>query len=115
MKKFLEYHDLYLKCNVPLLADVFEKFRTTALDVYQLDPAHYFTSPGLSFDVLLKYSVVQLELLSQKQNCCLLTLTACVIRLTPMTFTKISGSKKRNLCFLITIKILNIMTHQTKR
>ena len=41
------YHDLYLKSDVLLLADVFEKFRKTCLRYYKLDPCHYFTSLGL--------------------------------------------------------------------
>ena len=42
-----EYHDLYLKTDVLLLADVFEKFRKVCTGYYKLDPAHYYTSPGL--------------------------------------------------------------------
>ena len=45
-----DYHDLYLKRNVLLLADVFEKFIVTCLEFYGLDPCHYFSSPGLSLD-----------------------------------------------------------------
>ena len=43
-----EHHDLYLKSDVLLSADVFENFRSTCLQYYKLDPAHYSTSPGLS-------------------------------------------------------------------
>ena len=49
-----EYHDLYLKTDVLLLADVFESFRMTCLQYYNLDPCHYFTSLGLSWDAMLK-------------------------------------------------------------
>ena len=59
-----DYHDLYVKTDVALLADVFENFRKLCLKKYGLDPAHYFTSPGLSWDALLKMSGVQLELLT---------------------------------------------------
>jgi len=45
-----DYHDLYLKTDVLLLADVFENFRKVSLEYYGLDPAHYYTSPGLSWD-----------------------------------------------------------------
>ena len=59
-----DYHDLYLRSDVFLLADVFENFRSTCLSNYELDPAHYFTDPGLSWDACLKKSGVKLELLT---------------------------------------------------
>ena len=43
-----EYHDLYLCTNVILLANAFEAFRDTCLEHYSLDPAHFYTSPGLA-------------------------------------------------------------------
>ena len=49
-----EYHDLYLCTDVVLLADVFENFRKVCLNQYELDPAHYYTSPGLFCDAMLK-------------------------------------------------------------
>ena len=58
-----EYHDLYLKSDILLLADVFENFRKTCLQYYKLDPCHYFTSPGLSWDAMLKMTNIQLELM----------------------------------------------------
>ena len=64
MKNLGEYHDLYLKSDVLLLADVFEEFRNVCMENYSLDPAWYYTSPGLSWDALLKYSGVKLELLT---------------------------------------------------
>ena len=57
-----DYHDLYVKTDVALLADVFENFRKLCLQQHGLDPAHYFTSPGLSWDALLKRTGVELEL-----------------------------------------------------
>jgi hypothetical protein len=59
-----DYHDLYNRTDVLLLADVFETFRQTSLRQYGLDPAHYYTSPGLSWDALLKKTGIQLELLT---------------------------------------------------
>ena len=56
-----DYHDHYLKKDVLLLADVFEKFIDTCLKFYKLDPCHYFSSPGLSWDAILKMSGVKLE------------------------------------------------------
>ena len=58
-----KYHDLYLKSDVLLLADVFENFRKTCSQFYKLDPCHYFTSPGLSWDAMLKMTKIKLELM----------------------------------------------------
>ena len=59
-----EYHNLYLQSDILLLADVFENFRKTCLQYYKLDPCHYFTSPGLSWDAMLKMTNIQLELMT---------------------------------------------------
>lgn len=59
-----EYHDLYLKTDVVLLSDVFESFRNVSLKQYELDPCHFYTSPGLSWSACLKMTGVRLELLS---------------------------------------------------
>ena len=58
------YSDLYCRTDVLLLAYVFETFRKTCLRQYGLDPAHYYTSPGLSWDALLTKTGVELELLT---------------------------------------------------
>ena len=62
-KTIKDYHDLYLKSDVLLLADVFENFRKTCLKHYKLDPAHYYTSPGLAWDACLKTTGQKLQLL----------------------------------------------------
>ena len=54
MKNIGDDHDHYLKKYVLLLADVFEKCIITCLKFYKLDPCHYFSSPGLSWDPMLK-------------------------------------------------------------
>ena len=64
IKTLGEYHDLYLKTDVLLLCDVFEKFINTRLNYYGLDPCHYFSSPGLSWDVMLNMTGIELELIS---------------------------------------------------
>ena len=64
IKNFGEYHNLYLKTDVLLLVDVFEKFIKTCLDYYSLDPCHYFRAPGLSFDAMLKMTGVKLQTIS---------------------------------------------------
>ena len=64
-----DYHDLYLKTDVLLLADVFEEFISACLEYYGLDPCHYFSSPGLSWDAVLKITVIELELISDIDMC----------------------------------------------
>ena len=66
-KTLRDYHDLYLKSDVLLLADIFQNFRHLSLDIYGLDPAHYYTLPSLSFDALLKYTGIELELLTDSE------------------------------------------------
>ena len=58
-----DYHDLYLRTDVLLLADVLEKFIGTCLEYYGLGPCHYFSSPGLSWDAMLKMTGIELELI----------------------------------------------------
>ena len=55
------YHDNYLKKDVLLLADVFEKVIDACLKFYGLDPCRYFSSPGLSWDVMLKMTGVKFK------------------------------------------------------
>ena len=58
-----EYHDLYLRTNVVLLANVFESFRRACLGNYGLDPSHFCTAPGLAWKACLKKTGIRLELL----------------------------------------------------
>ena len=58
------FHDLHLKTDVLVLADVFEKFISICIEYYGLDPCHYFSSPVFSWDVMLKMTKIELELLS---------------------------------------------------
>ena len=64
LKNMGDYHDLYLESDVLLLTDVFENFRKTCLLYYKLDLCHYFTSPGLSWDAMLKMTYINLELMT---------------------------------------------------
>ena len=58
-----DYHDLYLKTDVLLQADVFEKFINTCLEYYGLGPCHYFSTSGLSWDAMLKITGIKIELI----------------------------------------------------
>ena len=58
-----EYHDLYLRTDVVLLANVFESFRRVCLENYGLDPSHFYTAPGLAWKACLKKTDITLELL----------------------------------------------------
>ena len=64
MKLLVDYYDLYLKTDVLLLIDVFEKFINWSLKYYGLNPCHYFSSPGLNWDEMLKITGIKLELIS---------------------------------------------------
>jgi len=64
MKNLGDFHDLYLLSDTLLLACVFEHFRNLALGIYQLDPVHYLSAPGLAWDAALKMTKVKLDLLT---------------------------------------------------
>ena len=56
-----KYHDLYLKCDTLLLADVFENFRKMCLKIYELDPVKRISAPGLAWQVALKKTKVKIR------------------------------------------------------
>ena len=64
LKNLGEYRDLYVQSDTLLLADVFENFRNKCLEVYELDPAHFLSLPGLAWQACLKKIDVELELLT---------------------------------------------------
>ena len=64
MKNMGDYRNHYMKNDVMFLADVFETFINTCLKFYGIDPCHYFSSPGLSWDAMLKMAGVKLEKIS---------------------------------------------------
>ena len=59
-----EYHDLYVRSDTLLLADIFENFRQSCRKNYELDPAHFISLPGLAWQACLKKTNVELELLT---------------------------------------------------
>ena len=64
MKTMKDYRDLYLKCDVLLLADVFVKFRNNSLKIYRLCTIHYLSASALNWDVMLNMTKVVLELIT---------------------------------------------------
>ena len=63
-KNLGDHHDLHIQNDTSLLADVFENFRNMCIEVYELDPAHFLSPPGLAWQVCLKKTDVKLELLT---------------------------------------------------
>ena len=59
-----EYHHLYVLSDTLLLADVFENFRDKCIETYGLDPAHFLSAPGLAWQVCLKKTGVNSQLLT---------------------------------------------------
>jgi hypothetical protein len=66
-QSFRDYHDLYLKSDVLLLADFFEKFRRLCLESYGLDALHYYTVPGMAWDAALKMTEIELDLIGDEE------------------------------------------------
>ena len=58
------YHDLYIQSDTLLLADVFENFRNKYIEIYELEPVHFLSAPGLAWQACFKKSEVKLELLT---------------------------------------------------
>ena len=64
LKNLGEYHDLYVQSDTLLLVDVFENFRNKCIEIYELDPTHFLSTPGLAWQACLKKTGVKLELLT---------------------------------------------------
>lgn len=64
IKSLGEYSNLYLKQDVCLLGDIFERFRTLCFKHFQIDPCNYYTTPGMAFDASLKVTRVKLDLIT---------------------------------------------------
>ena len=64
IKKLGEYHDLYVQSDTTLLADVFESFKDKCIEIYDPDPAHFLSAPGLAWQACIKKTGVELKLLT---------------------------------------------------
>lgn len=63
-----DYHDLYLTTDVLLLADVFEQFRNISMESYSIDPAHYVSLPSFSWDAMLLFTQVEIQIFNDQQK-----------------------------------------------
>ena len=63
-KTLLDYHNVYLKSDVLLLSDIWNNFREICYENYNLDCCYYYTAPGLSWSAMLKYTKIELELIT---------------------------------------------------
>ena len=59
-----DYHDLYLKVDVLLLACVFAIFRKESINSFELEPAHYVSTPAYSWDAMLRFTDINLKFIS---------------------------------------------------
>ena len=66
IKKQDEYHDSYVQRDTLLPADVCENFRNKCIKIYELDPTHFLSAPGLARQACLKKTGEKLELLTNK-------------------------------------------------
>ena len=64
IKSLGEYHDLYVKSDTLLLSDVFENFKNKCNEIYEFDPAHFLSAPGLTWKACLKNIGVKIDLLT---------------------------------------------------
>ena len=63
-KNLGDYHDFHVQSDKLLLADVFENFRNRCIEIYEFDPAHFLSAPGLAWQACLKKTEIKLELLT---------------------------------------------------
>ena len=54
LKNLGDYHNLYVQSDTLLLAEVFENFRNKCIEIYELDPVHFLSAPGLALQACLK-------------------------------------------------------------
>ena len=64
IKNLGENRDLYVQSDTLLPADVFEKSRNTFIEIYELDPTHFLSAPGLAWQACLKKTNINLEFLT---------------------------------------------------
>ena len=91
---FKDYHLIYLKTDVLLLADVFENFTSMCISDYKLDPAHYMSSPGYSWDSCMLMTKAKLDLIAD-----------------PSMLDMIERSKRGGLCYVSSKRYVKANNH----
>ena len=69
IKKLGYYQDLYVQSDTSLLADVVENFQNTSLEMHELDPAHFLSSPGLAWQAFLNINKIKYQNKIRASNC----------------------------------------------
>ena len=64
LKNLGDYHDLHVQNDTLFLADVFENFRNKCTEIYELDPAHFLSESGLTWQACLKETGIRVEVLT---------------------------------------------------
>ena len=64
LKNLSDYHDLFVQSDTLFLADIFENFRSKCIEIYELDPVHFLSAPGLAWQACLKKTGIRLKLLT---------------------------------------------------
>lgn len=63
MKNIKDYHDFYLEVDVLSLLCLFETFRNESINYFELDHAHYLSTPGYSWDLMFSFTKINLRLI----------------------------------------------------
>ena len=64
LKNLSDYHNLFVQSDTLFLADIFENFRSKCIEIYELDPVHFLSAPGLAWQACLKKTGIRLKLLT---------------------------------------------------
>ena len=64
LKNLGNYHDFHVQSDTLLLTDVFDNFRNMCIEIYDVDPAHFLSAPGLAWQASLKKTGVELRIIN---------------------------------------------------
>ena len=64
LKNLGNYHDFHVQSDTLLLTDVFDNFRNKYIEIYDVDPAHFLSAPGLAWQASLKKTGVELRIIN---------------------------------------------------